>query len=102
MEKSHFYCVILAGGMGRRLWPCSREDQPKQFLDFFGAGRTQLQQTYDRFAQIIPKDNIYVNTTQEYVSYVRQQLPTLSQEQIMAEPIQIGRASCRERVSEAV
>lgn len=87
MEKSHFYCVILAGGMGRRLWPCSREDQPKQFLDFFGVGRTQLQQTYDRFAQIIPKDNIYVNTTQEYVSYVRQQLPTLSQEQIMAESI---------------
>ena len=46
------YCVILAGGKGRRLWPCSRSNYPKQFVDFFGVGRTQLQQTFDRMAYI--------------------------------------------------
>ena len=48
------YCVILAGGKGRRLWPSSRQDMPKQFLDFFGTGRTQLQQTFDRFSKMVP------------------------------------------------
>ena len=48
MEKSkQNYCVILAGGKGRRLWPSSREERPKQFIDFFGVGRTQLQATFD-------------------------------------------------------
>ena len=59
-ETEH-YCVILAGGKGRRLWPCSRDKHPKQFIDFFGMGRTQLQQTFDRFAQVLPKENIYIN-----------------------------------------
>ena len=56
------FCVILAGGKGRRLWPCSRESYPKQFIDFFGSGKTQLQQTYERFAKIIPQENIFINT----------------------------------------
>ena len=55
------YCIILAGGKGRRLWPSSRNAYPKQFLDFFGVGRTQLQQTYDRMARIVPADHIYIN-----------------------------------------
>ena len=61
------YCVILAGGKGRRLWPSSRDAYPKQFLDFFGVGRTQLQQTYDRMARIVPVDHLYINTSEEYV-----------------------------------
>lgn len=69
------YCIILAGGKGRRLWPSSRNAYPKQFLDFFGVGRTQLQQTYDRMARIVPADHIYINTNEEYVEFVRQQLP---------------------------
>ena len=44
-EANNYYCVILAGGKGRRLWPTSREQHPKQFIDFFGSGQTQLQQT---------------------------------------------------------
>ena len=60
------YCVILAGGKGRRLWPWSREQYPKQFIDFFGCGRTQLQQTFDRFSKIVPHENIYVNTNINY------------------------------------
>ena len=43
------YCVIMAGGLGARFWPFSRNDKPKQFLDFFGTGRSLLQLTYDRF-----------------------------------------------------
>ena len=81
------FCVILAGGKGRRLWPVSREEYPKQFIDFFGTGRTQLQQTYDRFARIIPKENIYVNTNQDYAHLVREQLPDLPEHNLMSEPI---------------
>lgn len=81
------YCVILAGGKGRRLWPCSRSQCPKQFIDFFGVGRTQLQQTYDRMAKIVPADHIFVNTNEAYVQFVKEQLPEVPVERIMAEPI---------------
>lgn len=81
------YCVILAGGKGRRLWPCSREEYPKQFMDFFGMGLTQLQQTYIRFAKILPKENIYVSTNQEYEHFVKEQLPDLPKENLFSEPI---------------
>lgn len=86
-ESSNNYCVILAGGKGRRLWPCSREEYPKQFIDFFGSGRTQLQQTYDRFAKIVPPENIFVNTNEAYADLVREQLPELGDIQLLAEPI---------------
>ena len=52
------YCVIMAGGIGSRFWPQSRVKRPKQFVDFFGMGKSLLQQTYERFARIIPKENI--------------------------------------------
>ena len=81
------YCVILAGGKGRRLWPVSRAEYPKQFIDFFGVGRTQLQQTFDRLAKIIPADHILVNTNQTYADLVREQLPELPSQNLMAEPI---------------
>lgn len=86
------YCVILAGGKGRRLWPCSRENKPKQFVDFFGVGRTQLQQTFDRFAQLLPKENIIVCTNREYAPIVREQLPDLHEENLMVEPVNRGTA----------
>uniref|UniRef100_A0AB33ITG8 Mannose-1-phosphate guanylyltransferase n=1 Tax=Prevotella sp. GTC17253 TaxID=3236793 RepID=A0AB33ITG8_9BACT len=81
------YCVILAGGKGRRLWPCSREKLPKQFIDFFGTGLTQLQQTYERVSRIFPLDHIFVNTNAEYADLVREQLPQLPSDNLMAEPI---------------
>ena len=86
-QHKNNYCVILAGGKGRRLWPCSRSEEPKQFIDFFGMGRTQLQQTYDRFAKILPKENIYVSTNQEYEHFVKEQLPDLSRENLFSEPV---------------
>jgi mannose-1-phosphate guanylyltransferase len=81
------YCIILAGGRGRRLWPCSRDVKPKQFLDFFGTGRTQLQQTFDRFAKLLPKENIVICTNREYEPLVREQLPDVASDHILTEPV---------------
>ncbi len=53
MMKNNNYCVIMAGGIGSRFWPFSRNSQPKQFLDFFGTGRSLLQQTFDACPTIL-------------------------------------------------
>lgn len=87
VNRQNDFCVILAGGKGRRLWPCSRGKKPKQFLDFFSTGRTLLQSTFDRFAKIIPPERILVNTNQEYEELVAEQLPELPRQNILAEPI---------------
>lgn len=92
MKREHDYCVILAGGVGRRLWPCSRKDMPKQFVDFFGTGRTLLQQTYDRFASFLPASHIYVSTYAGYEAEVRAQLPDLPAGNVLAEPVQLSTA----------
>lgn len=86
-KNDNDYCVILAGGRGRRLWPCSRIKQPKQFIDFFSTGRTLLQDTFDRVSKLIPTENIYVCTNHEYAHYVVKQLPELPPENILSEPI---------------
>lgn len=83
----NFYCLILAGGKGRRLWPVSREEKPKQFVDFFGTGKSLLQQTYDRFCHIIPEENIYVATYSDYTDIVLSQLPQLTNDRLLCEPI---------------
>jgi mannose-1-phosphate guanylyltransferase len=85
-EKNNF-CVILAGGRGQRLWPASRKEHPKQFMDFFGTGRTMLQTTFERFVRILPKENIYICTCKEYYQLVKEQLPELPEKNIMQEPI---------------
>ena len=85
-DKKNF-CIILAGGRGRRLWPVSREQYPKQFVDLFGTGRTQLQATFDRFARLLPKENIFVCTCKEYLHLVNEQLPEVSELNTIAEPI---------------
>ena len=89
MEKteSRNFCVILAGGRGRRLWPASRNAYPKQFMDFFGTGKTMLQTTVDRFCKILPKENIYICTCREHLPIVKEQLPCLTDENILVEPI---------------
>ena len=88
MEKQkNNFCVILAGGRGRRLWPSSRMERPKQFIDFFGTGRTLLQTTYDRFQSFMLEENIYVCTSQEYVDLVHEQLPELPDEHLLVEPV---------------
>lgn len=88
------YCVIMGGGIGSRFWPFSREDKPKQFLDFFGIGRSLLQMTVDRFAKVIPMENIYIVTNQRYASLVKEQLPLLRDDQILLEPARRNTAPC--------
>jgi mannose-1-phosphate guanylyltransferase len=88
------YCVIMAGGIGSRFWPISRSAMPKQFLDILGVGKTLLQQTYDRFVKIIPAENIYVVTNEEYCSIVREQLPSIPFSNILGEPMRRNTAPC--------
>lgn len=81
------YVVIMAGGIGSRFWPYSRANKPKQFLDVLGTGRSLIQMTYDRFLNICPSENIYVITNKSYKGLVSEQLPDLSDDQILLEPI---------------
>lgn len=88
----HTYCLILAGGDGRRLWPYSRKACPKQFLDFYGAGKSLLRLTYERFLRFIPAERILVSTYADYTDLVREQLPELPTDNLLAEPVQLGTA----------
>ncbi|MDR1738805.1 MAG: mannose-1-phosphate guanylyltransferase [Candidatus Symbiothrix sp.] len=88
------YCVIMGGGIGSRFWPFSRENKPKQFLDFFGTGRSLLQQTFDRFSQIIPVENIFIATNEAYSDLVKEQLPLLTDKQLLLEPTRRNTAPC--------
>lgn len=94
MSNKDNYCVIMGGGIGSRFWPFSRKTLPKQFLDFFGTGRSLLQQTFDRFKKIIPAENILVVTNDLYASLVMEQLPELAPEQILLEPTRRNTAPC--------
>lgn len=84
----------MAGGVGSRFWPLSTAAYPKQFHDILGTGRTFLQQTFDRLTKIIPQDQIYVVTLDEYVDLTLEQLPRISKEQIVAEPVGMNTAPC--------
>ena len=89
----------MAGGIGSRFWPMSRTAFPKQFLDILNQGRTLIQSTYDRFAQFIHTENIYIVTTQQYKSIVAKQLPELNPENILCEPSRKNTAPCVAYVS---
>ena len=84
MNNNH-YCIIMAGGMGRRLWPYSRKALPKQFIDLFGTGQTLLQQTFDRYKAIVPKQNIYITTYKDYKHLVLELLPEIDESQLIVE-----------------
>lgn len=94
MDRNNNYCVIMSGGIGSRFWPISRTSRPKQFLDFFGTGRSLLQQTFDRFKRIIPVENIIIVTNAKYNSLVKEQLPELAPSQILLEPTRRNTAPC--------
>ena len=80
------YVAIMAGGIGSRFWPSSRESRPKQFLDILGTGRSLIQQTYDRFAKITHPDRILVVTNEAYRTLVQEQLPDIPAGNILCEP----------------
>ncbi len=92
--NKHHYVAIMAGGIGSRFWPMSRTNFPKQFLDILNIGKTLIQQTYERYSKVVPPENIYVVTSHEYVSIVKKQLPTISDENILSEPSKKNTAPC--------
>jgi len=88
------FCVIMAGGIGSRFWPLSRTAKPKQFLDILGTGKTCLQQTYERFLKIVPKENFIVVTNVSYKRFVLEQLPGIKEHQVLLEPLRRNTAPC--------
>ncbi|MBR5676858.1 MAG: mannose-1-phosphate guanylyltransferase [Paludibacteraceae bacterium] len=94
MTGKNNYCVIMAGGIGSRFWPYSRTEKPKQFLDFFGTGRSLLQMTVDRFRPLIPIENVFIVTNVAYKDLILEQIPDLSESQILCEPARRNTAPC--------
>ena len=94
MNINNCYCVIMAGGSGTRFWPVSRASKPKQFIDIADTGKTFLRQTYDRFLQVIPQENILVVTAQRYADLVMEQIPELDSENLLLEPYSRNTAPC--------
>lgn len=88
------YCVIMCGGVGSRFWPFSKSSAPKQFIDFFGTGRSLLQMSFDRVAELVPVRNILAITNERYAPLVKQQLPDLADDQILLEPDRRNTAPC--------
>ena len=86
--------VIMAGGVGSRLWPVSTPALPKQFIDLLGVGRTLLQLTADRFLPVADLSHFWVVTSERYVDTVREQLPDIPPAQILAEPEPRNTAPC--------
>jgi mannose-1-phosphate guanylyltransferase len=84
----------MAGGVGSRFWPVSRTDYPKQFLDILGTGQSLIQQTFRRFQKMVPEQNIYVVTSDDYMDIVHEQLPALPLENIVGEPERKNTAPC--------
>ena len=86
--------VIMAGGIGSRFWPLSTPEFPKQFIDILGCGRTLIQLTVDRFKGVCPMERFWVVTNAAYVDIVREQLPEMPAEHILAEPAARNTAPC--------
>ncbi len=84
----------MAGGIGSRLWPLSTPDRPKQFIDVLGVGRSLIQLTVDRFAPVCAPENFWVVTGEKYVDIVKEQLPAIPADQILAEPEGRNTAPC--------
>lgn len=92
--SNHTYVAIMAGGVGSRFWPGSREARPKQFLDMLGTGKSLLRLTFERFLPLCPAEHIFVVTNAAYKDLVQEQIPELSDNQIICEPSRNNTAPC--------
>lgn len=84
----------MAGGIGSRFWPMSTSEYPKQFIDVMGVGKSLIQLTVERFKDICPKENFWVVTSEKYVDIVKEQLPQIPAQHILAEPEARNTAPC--------
>lgn len=95
MSSNHKYCIIMAGGIGSRFWPISREAAPKQFLKFSHSGRSFLRLAYDRLADsVVPKENIIVVSLTRYKGQVMREIPELPEQNLLLEPHNRNTAPC--------
>ncbi len=94
MNNQNYYVAIMAGGVGSRFYPSSRSQYPKQFLDMLGLGKSLLQLTVERFAQLVPRQQILIVTNVQYRDIVKTQLPDFDHSQILCEPSRNNTAPC--------
>ena len=99
MARTNNHLVIMAGGVGSRFWPMSTSENPKQFIDVLGVGKSLLQLTVERFEGIVAPENIWVVTNQKYAAIVKQQLPDMPESNILQEPCRRNTAPCIAYVS---
>ncbi|TNJ43805.1 mannose-1-phosphate guanylyltransferase [Tamlana fucoidanivorans] len=92
--NKNYYAILMAGGVGSRFWPVSTQDFPKQFHDMLGTGDTLIQKTFHRLADLIPKENIFILTNERYNDLVLEQLPEVTQRQVVLEPAMRNTAPC--------
>jgi len=92
--NKNYYAILMAGGVGSRFWPVSTQDFPKQFHDMLGTGDTLIQKTFNRLANIIPKENIFILTNERYNDLVFEQLPEVTKRQVVLEPAMRNTAPC--------
>ncbi|NKI33287.1 mannose-1-phosphate guanylyltransferase [Croceivirga thetidis] len=92
--NKNYYAVLMAGGVGSRFWPVSTTDNPKQFHDMLGTGKTLIQKTFDRLNRFIPTENILILTNERYNDLVLEQLPLVKQDQVVLEPAMRNTAPC--------
>ena len=88
------HVVIMAGGIGSRLWPASTPETPKQFIDVLGVGKTLIQLTVERFLPLCDISKFWVVTSEKYVGTVMEQLPGIPEDNIIAEPEPRNTAPC--------
>lgn len=88
----HTYAVIMAGGGGTRLWPVSRRERPKQLLPLLGK-ETLFQSTVARLEGLFPPERILVVTVAEQAREMKEQVPSIPEENYLIEPAPRGTAS---------
>jgi len=92
--NSHYYAVLMAGGVGSRFWPVSTRSYPKQFHDLLGSGQSLMQRTFARLSRFIPEENILILTNADYRDLVLEQLPQIGRGQVVTEPAMRNTAPC--------
>lgn len=92
--KRNFYAVIMAGGIGSRFWPLSKQKNPKQFLDVLNTGKSLFLATYERFQQMCGDDSIYVVANEDYEEIIKKQVPRIKDNQLLLEPLSRNTAPC--------
>jgi mannose-1-phosphate guanylyltransferase len=92
--NKNLYVALMAGGVGTRFWPYSRNSHPKQFLDVMGTGKSLLRSTYERFLPLCPEENIFVVIHEEHLALTLQQLPELKESQLLTEPMRKNTTPC--------